>query len=306
MKTMSFISVSEAAEIAGVSCATIRSLCKARVIHYQMNGQLYYPCAEDVNRYANSISKVYAIRQDIENYSKKLAKEREILSKECEETTQNIEDVRIAKFRAKRLSEIMFALLQQYEEFPTEEISATDFELIFKVARGDNFQEAAKVVRLTGERIRQIWPILLRKLASARNEIKFRDEQIASLQHIIQNLEEKEKAKKNVIPIPEAIAKYAEFLIMSLDEVPFSSRTARGLQYAELKTVFELVHCKRNYLRALPNIGNKSIAEIDEWLEKHGLSYDMTFPKEIGISQLKEFILPKNGHNEEDLFDEVK
>ena len=68
---INFISVSEAAEITSVTCETIRSLCRKGAIRYQLRGNLYYPCKEDIIRCANTIYRIQSLEVDIRDLKNK-------------------------------------------------------------------------------------------------------------------------------------------------------------------------------------------------------------------------------------------
>ena len=67
---LTFIPASEAAEMVGVSAQTIRNLCKAKTLRFQMRANLFYVCREDVEKYAQSISEINQIERDIDDYKK--------------------------------------------------------------------------------------------------------------------------------------------------------------------------------------------------------------------------------------------
>ena len=133
MKTITFISTTEAANIAGVSAETIRQLCKAGTIKYQKRGQLYYPCMEDINRYANSIIKVHSIRKDINRYTAKLNQDREALLVAQQELTSRLETVDMFPTRIERIEKLVYSLLRQYSENRIEEFSEREIEVLFMI-----------------------------------------------------------------------------------------------------------------------------------------------------------------------------
>ena len=159
MGTITFISTSEAANVAGVSAETIRQLCKAGTLRFQKRGQLYYPCKEDVNRYADSISKVHSIRRDIERYAAQLEKDRNALRLECESAKKILEDTKMANYRLDRIVELMFALLKQYEKEPIKDISEKDLKLIFMMINGDKLQNIGDEFQITKPTVYRQWNI---------------------------------------------------------------------------------------------------------------------------------------------------
>ena len=289
MSTLTFISVSEAANIAGVSVETIRQLCKADTIRYQKRGQLYYPCKEYINRYADSISKVHSIRRDIERYATQLEKDKEAIRLAQEETSAQLKELKMLPLRMERIQEIMYPLLRQYEENRVEKISERELELLFMMFRGETFTEAGKKLQLTRERVRQIWMKILRKLVNARNEIELRDAEIERLKNTIQKLEER-LDNRRFDSAPQGIKDNIDLLLEPISEQNFSNYTKRGLQFAKIDTVLDLVKCKRSSIRQIRHIGAKSVAEIDQWLAEHNLSFEMSLPADMDILQLRQYL----------------
>ena len=289
MSTITFISTSEAANIAGVSVETIRQLCKAETLRYQKRGQLYYPCKEDINRYADSISKVHSIRKDIERYAARLEKDKESLLLAHEEMDARLKEINMFPLRIERMQELIYPLLRQYEENRVENISERELELLFMMFRGETFDEAGKKLQLTRERVRQIWIKILRKLVTARNLIELRDAEISSLKLTIQKLQGKLDDNR-FDSTPQGIKDNIDLLLEPISALHFSTRTERGLYYANINTVWDLVQCRRNDLRAARSMGQKSIEEIEQWLAEHNLSFEMTLPPGIDIIQLRHYL----------------
>ena len=181
MSTITFISTAEAADITGVSVETIRQLCKAGTLKYQKRGQLFYPCKEDINRYADSITKVYSIKRDIERYALKLKKDKDALQLAQEELNERLNLLDMFPNRIERIQKLVYSLLRQYSENRTEEITERDVELLFMMFRGDSLKDIGNKLSLSKERARQIWINVLRKLVTVRNEIELRDIEIVTL-----------------------------------------------------------------------------------------------------------------------------
>ena len=112
MSTFTFISTTEAAELAGVSSETIRQLCKAGTLKYQKRAKHYLPCKEDVNRYANSVTKVYSIKRDIEKYADKLKKDRESLVITQQEVSAQLETLRMFPTNIERIQNLLYSIIQ--------------------------------------------------------------------------------------------------------------------------------------------------------------------------------------------------
>lgn len=275
MSTISFISVSEAANIAGVSNETIRGLCKAGTIRYQKRAQLYYPCKEDINRYVDSISKVHSIRKDIERYASQLEKDKEAIAQKCAEYKAYFEEMKMSAYRLDRLMEIAQAILKQYETYPPEDLSKRELQLLFMMFKGEPVQQVGEQLQLTGMRVRQIWKKVLSKMEVVQNEITRRDKEIESLRGFIIQIQ-KEREKKKYELLPKELQDKADLLLTPISALNFSVRSIQGLATANIFTVLELVQCKRNDIRSIRNFGAKSVKEIDQWLNAHKLTFEMT------------------------------
>ena len=288
MKTYTFISTTEAAEIAGVSIETIRQLCKNGTIKYQKRGQLYCPCMEDINRYANSITKIHSIKKDIERYSAKLNQEKEALAEAHQEVVEQLNAIKLFPIRIERIEKLVYSLLRQYSENRVEEFSDREIELLFLMFRGESYESAGEKLSLSQERIRQIWKTILRKLIVVRNELELKDQQIAELQLQVLELQQLADNKRFEF-VPQEIIDNIDLLFQPIETVPFSIRTQRGISKTKIKTVWDLVQHDRNKLRyGYSSIGMKSFHEIEQWLLEHNLNFGLSLPPNIDLMQLKQ------------------
>lgn len=288
MKTITFISVSEAANIAGVTSETLRNLCKDGTIKYQKRGQLYYPCLEDVNRYVNSITKIHSIRRDIERYSDALEKKRDTLAVAHQELREQLEAINMFPTRIERIEKLVYSLLRQYSENRVEEFSEREIEILFMMFRGDTLEDAGEKVSLSRERIRQIWKKILQKMVVVRNELEFKDQQIAALQKQVSELQEATENKRFEF-IPQEIIDNIDLLLQPIESIPFSTRVRRGLPRTKIKTVWDLVQCNRSKIQyGSASIGQKSFQEIEQWLSEHNLKFGLSLPPDIDLLQLKQ------------------
>lgn len=289
--TNKFISVSEAASIAGVTNETIRHLCKNKTIRYQKRGTIFMPYQADVILYSQQISDVQTIKCDIEQYKSKLEKEREQLQLASAEAERCLREIRLSPRRIERIVQLVHSLLMQYEKNPTEDISTKDLELMLMVFHGDAFTDIGLKRHLCRERIRQLWDKTLRKLAVARNEIKLREDKITSLNQTIKKQQESItniKIEKSLIIGLREILSLLSKPVSSLD---FSVRTNGAFQYVNINTVLDLVKSPRRRIMSAPNVGKKSLEEVDTWLKSHGLSYDMKFPNDLDAKEIELLLL---------------
>lgn len=293
-----YITVTEAADIAGVTSETIRNLCKAGVIGYESKSHYYFPKKEDVINYRRKIMQVHTISTDIERLKDQLEDERKNIREAIEENKKYLEDIKITPYRLQKIAELVHALLQQYQTCNIEEIQEREIELMLMLSRGVSMPETAEKMKLTRARIAQIWIQLLRKLASIKSEIKKRDEEIESLRAIIQDLT-KSPVDCTLDSVTQVWLQNIEVLLLPIESLHFSIRTEHGLQAFGIKTVLDLVQYQRKALKGARNFGEKSLTEIDNWLEAHHLDYGMVLPPNLNIDQLRNYLEAQKIGNEE-------
>ncbi|WP_248885818.1 DNA-directed RNA polymerase subunit alpha C-terminal domain-containing protein [Acidithiobacillus acidisediminis] len=66
-----------------------------------------------------------------------------------------------------------------------------------------------------------------------------------------------------------------DILSSSIDELELTVRTTKNLKFSGIYRVDELVQKTRVELSRLPNIGAKSLSDIEQVLEKYNLSLGM-------------------------------
>ena len=255
MNKQTYISATEAAQLAGVTSETIRNLCKAGMLSYQMHGTRFYPSREDVERYAETILEVSHIEHRIDDY--KL----ELLAAE-EEMRQQLQFLQRTPQQIAALHEFFQALVTSM--FRDEECALTPREckIIYDVLTGKPFAEVGAEQHLTLERVRQIWSKALRKWSMRQTLLQKKDEEIKRLQQ-----------KVNILLFGPNSPEAARLLSKPLAECDLSVRTVNCLTTAGLETVGDLVKLKRADLLKFRNIGSKNLTELDEWLEAHGLCF---------------------------------
>lgn len=301
MGTQTFISTQEAAELAGVTTESIRYLCKTGAITYTRKGNVFSPCKEDIIQYAETIRQVHNTKKDIEELQAELVSAKENLLAKCEDTRQFLESIKQTPYRILKITELLHAILRQYEKNRPDEISERELQLLFMMWHGDTFQKAAEKMDLSNERIRQIWSKLLRKIAAARSGIEERDAKIEKLQQnnitdfsvtvfdkqfksndkqgefLYEELKKEKECNAFILENPEIIKLFRQ----PVDSLGFSNRAARGLKHLKVNTVYDLLRCNRRDLVALREIGKKTLDEIDQWVKDHGLSYGMQLPEKL-------------------------
>ena len=83
--------------------------------------------------------------------------------------------------------------------------------------------------------------------------------------------------RRQVILEARVIGKSSQFI----EELELTMRTSNCLKEAKIHTVGQLEQWTRNELLGLPNLGRKSLKEVEEQLEKMGLKLRVTTLKEL-------------------------
>ena len=264
-----FISATQAAAIAGVTPETIRNLCKAATIRYQMHANLYYPCKEDVEQYAQTIAEIHQAEQTLADYKNQLQNQTEQLLQAKKDTAHHLQELLQFPSRLKYIQDLLAVLIPHLEAGLTPK----EIEVMLQMIQGKTWQEITENLKLTQARTKQIWDKALEKIAAAPNEIQAKNRLIEELRDSIYERQVKkaqERAEK------EAEAKLSpeqrKLLMTPVCECGFSVRVDNGLKAADIETVRDLLKWKRSELLKLRNFGKKSFTEIDEWLTANNLT----------------------------------
>jgi DNA-directed RNA polymerase subunit alpha len=75
------------------------------------------------------------------------------------------------------------------------------------------------------------------------------------------------------------LAEYGKVLKMSVDELELSVRSHNCLRSANIKRLADLVRRSESELLKFRNFGRKSLAELSEIVDQHGLTFGMDVDK---------------------------
>lgn len=262
-KTLTFIPASEAAEMVGVSAQTIRNLCKAGTIRYQLRSQLFYACKEDVEQYMQSITEVHEAERTIDDYKKNLIK----VSEQMHDTQKELQErVDATKNYPERVEQVYKALLD-FIECSKDTYSNQEIELMKDLLQNDDVAAIAKKHSLTTSRIQAIWRTALwhtshNILHNPRfeNRTSEQEREIQALHDLLTAVESEEVSSTQ--PIEE----------WPISKCHFPIRTQKGLATAEIETVGDLLQLREIDLLNIPNFGKKSLCDVKAWLYDKGLS----------------------------------
>ena len=262
---LTFIPASEAAEMVGVTAQTIRNLCKAKTLRYQMRTNLFYVCREDVEKYAQSISEVNEIERSVEDYKREINKAYEQLREAKQEMQDRLEDMNMFPGRIKNITNLLMSLIPHF----VDNLMEREVEIVMLILQGEKISDVAQKLQLTRDRTRQIWEKAIRKMSYFPNELRLKDERIEDLMRTIEDLEARlDQAGLDKVPHSKA-----NLLASSIYDYDFSVRTLNCLRAAEIKTVEDLIKYPRARLLKFRNFGKKALTELDEWLDEHGLAF---------------------------------
>lgn len=262
-KQLTFIPASEAAEMAGVSTQTIRNLCKAKTIRFQRREHFFYPCKEDIEKYAQAISEINQIERDIEDYKKDINKTYEQLRDTKKEVQERLDDMNMFPEQIQNITHLLARIVSRYSNNLTDR----EAEIVLLILQGKTLTEVGKKFNLSRERIRQIWEKAVYKISNFPTELQQKDESIADMSRTIHDLEDR-LIEQGIETTPYSRTKLLEKPIRECD---FSFRVMNCLQAAEINTVGDLIQYPRASLRRFRNFGQKGLQELDEWLVAHGL-----------------------------------
>ena len=266
---LTFIPASEAAEMVGVSAQTIRNLCKAKTLRYQMRTNLFYVCKEDVERYAQSISEVNEIERSVEDYKREINKAYEQIREAKQEMQDRLEDMNMFPERIEQLFKILFATLD-HERY---NLSSMEEDIIKQVLKGEKLPDIAKENHWTREQARQIYEKALHKISYYPQEIAEKNKIIAERDKIIYDLQESLVLAEKASISPEM----AQLLQQHIYEFELPVRTLNCLKAADIDTVKDLVQHKKSDFKNFRNFGRKSLQDLDEFVTALGLTWGMKF-----------------------------
>ena len=263
-QTLTFIPASEAAEMVGVSAQTIRNLCKAGTIRYQLRSQLFYICKEDVEQYMQSITEVHEIEQSIATYKDTLKKVKGELERESANLQEKLITLKMFPENATYIMDFLYGSLKYFGE----KLEPQEMQILESLLHGGNLSEISNQLSLSRERTRQVLERAIHKTYHFQSDLESKDQIIQKQEQIINELQDQlAKSGCDVTPY-----KQMSLLETRVENIAFSVRTMNLLYTLEIETIGDLVKCRRDDLLKYRNFGKKSLAEIEAWLEAHGLA----------------------------------
>ena len=158
------------------------------------------------------------------------------------------------------INQFLTMMIEHFIEPDGWPLTPREGQIIRDVLMGKSFAEVGEAMHLKPMRVKQIWDKALRKLSMSKTMLQKKDEEIKRLQNLLFGA--KQSASPNLFDLP-------------LTDCELSVRTINCLKMAGINTVADLVKLNRADLLKFRNFGKKSLTELDEWLDAHGLCFGM-------------------------------
>ena len=281
MARKTFISAAKAAQLAGVTTETIRNLCKAGTLQYQIRGILYYVSKTDVLTYKKDIEAIHEATASITEYRAKVEQDAKELRQKHEDYRERMMFLEMFPKRIVATLEVVKSVVYNYQDI-NEKHNCFDpryTDVVLAVLNGKPYREIAERMHLQEPSIKAIWRKALYKFQYTLNRIdmleqiiKDRNKEIEQRDDIIRELNGRNAATAEQINVE---TRMRNLLSTKLDDCDLSVRALQCLRYAELRTIGDLVRYNRADLLKFRNFGKKSLTEIDEFLERNNLHWNM-------------------------------
>ena len=295
---MKLIQIKEAAERLGVNRQTIMNWGKDGTLPVKRTGKTkkcYWVDADTIDAFGDTI-------QDIEQSRMKLQDEQRRIKECLNKETQVRRDIErelyiIGKFR-KSVCYREFYLIIPDMLMKLNLCNSRGVEIMRKIINGEDIADIAGDYYLTVTRVVQIFFKCCRE-ARKIAEIMPNKEELEALRCENQNLKQalemmsmelKMKEIKDDEERIEAIKqsdKYVKMLDTMLVDCDLSVRALNFCRAAELRTIGDLAKCNKKNIGKFRNAGKKTIAELEDFLNDHGLDFDMDIDN-IYYARLKE------------------
>lgn len=278
MKVPKFISVAEAADIAGVTTETIRNLCKARAINFKKRGIFFTVSEDDILQYKSVINEVHHAECDIEEYVRELHEQKDEYRKRLLELREQCKNMQMFPQRITAIFKTLYYVLAHYSTDRNGNLTNKEIEIMQMYLLGNSMVDMAKKYHVTTQCVSEGWRKALRRYATSKNEIVERDEMIDEMRETIKEQNKRIHELENGVHLEDYTPDYiktAKFLMTNILDLDLSVRCTNCLICANIETVYDLVMFHRADLLKFRNFGKKSLRELDELLEDNGLAFGM-------------------------------
>lgn len=282
MAKSKFISASEAAKLANVTTETIRNLCKAGTLQYQIRGILYYVSKADVLTYKQDIEAIHEVTASITEYRAKVEQDAKELRQKHEDYNERMMFLEMFPKRIVATLELLKVVVYNYRDI-NEEHDCFDpryADVVLAVLKGKPYREIADRLKLKEPSIAAIWRKALRKFEYTMNRIDVLEKEVSRLNKEVENresiiLELNSKLDGQETTEQAEYKRMRNLLATDMWDFDLSMRVLNTLRNAEVSTLGDLVKLPRTALTKFRNFGKKSLTELDELLIKNDLWWNM-------------------------------
>lgn len=160
--------------------------------------------------------------------------------------------------------------------------------VFFEVLDGTTYEAIGDELYLSRERVRQIFYKASRRLRAAMKSYRKMLNETIELRHLQNEIQEKDKELQRLrkvlnMPEPKPNEKMRKLLCTPLEQMGLSIRALNCLSAADIETMGDLVQYTRADLLKFRNFGKKSFQELDDLLDKHGLTWGSNIHELINV-----------------------
>ena len=294
-----WITASQAAELAGVTSETIRNLCKSGALSYKKRNHLFYVNSEDVMQRAEQYAEIHEATINTEQFLKEAQALRDNAHAELKAVKEKTREIRLehgySVSNISALSYFAHSVLSVLGEKYAQEFTERELDIIKNyLATGTVYDPQSMVTRT---RAHMLFMRFFRKLVHVKNDLRTKDDTIVKMGEnleLLNGIIKKQQEQISVLTLAvkqgirnDEVDKIAELdytllhthksLQVKLVDLDLSVRAISGLKSAGIQTLEDLIKTRRGDLLKIRNFGKKSLTELDELLEKKGLTWSMTY-----------------------------
>jgi excisionase family DNA binding protein len=261
-QTRKMVSRQEAAEILRCTPQTISNWVKKGTLKsHKINGRLFVD-ADTIDILKDTAFEMETARKEVEALRDDYLRQKQEL-----ETLVNAKREEIGLYKTSFISRItkdmIAAMLQSYGDC----LPQREYETLCSLMKNGDLNYIADLLDLTPMRVMQIADRACKRIRFIRYD-KVREENHV-LRSKIRELEKMNEKLKLGIPVEPQVGN--PLLEKHVIDCDFSVRALNVMRRLEIQTVGDLIKTKRIELLKCRNVGRKTLAEIEEFIETNGL-----------------------------------
>lgn len=274
-----FLSRQEVAEIFGVNVQTVSNWSDYGLINsFIVNKRRVIP--------RNSVENLKEKLFDIADAENKVSEYRKTIFKEIDELKELENSLRLKySFLSGTKDEICTFFEKTYQILSKDVADKRTIDCVCMFLRGKQLKEIGELYGITSTRASQIVKRGFRMLSRVDKYSKIVEEK----NRLIEILEQKEMSFKLLKESYEKLqeeylgnvsentkVELPEIMYAKVKDLGFSKRLQNVFLYGDINTVYDIVRLTKEKLLKFRNLGQKSIKELEEFLNEYGLKIGMT------------------------------